>query len=194
MRPTKILLFLLLFSFCSTTETYRYELTLDDKIDEGLLTIDTTENSFINDSIVLAIQFFPKEPNSIDFYDLTFDMKFREDYESDFDGVCIGPTWNENKPGEIKITLRKDNNFKTNIDGKFNENSIEDDCSKYIYYLRYFESTADSGEIIKYGVATDYAENYPDAPNYWLVNKNNEIEKIGTTNIKKYSIKFELSK
>ena len=107
MRPTKILLFLLLFSFCSTTETYRYELILDDKIDEGLLTIDTTENLFINDSIVLSIQFFPKEPNSIDFYDLTFDMKFREDYESDFDGVCIGPTWNENKPGEIKITLKK---------------------------------------------------------------------------------------
>ena len=185
MRPTKILLFLLLFSFCSTTETYRYELILDDKIDEGLLTIDTTENSFINDSIVLTIQFFPKEPNSINFYDLTFDMKFREDYESDFDGVCIGPTWNENKPGEIKITLKKDNNFKTNINGKFYQNAIEDDCSKYIYYLRYFESTADSGEIIKYGV---------DAPNYWVVNKNNEIEKIGTTNIKKYSIKFELSK
>ena len=35
---------------------------------------------------------------------------------------------------------------------------------------------------------------HPDAPNYWSVNKNNEIEKIGTTNIKKYSIKFELSK
>ena len=121
-------------------------------------------------------------------------MKFREDYESDFDGVCIGPTWNENKPGEIKITLKKGNNFKTNINGKFYQNAIEDDCSKYIYYLRYFESTADSGEIIKYGVATDYAENYPDAPNYWSVNKNNEIEKIGTTNIKKYSIKFELSK
>ena len=121
-------------------------------------------------------------------------MKFREDYESDFDGVCIGPTWNENKPGEIKITLKKDNNFKTNINGKFYQNSTEDDCKKYIYYLRYFESTADSGEIIKYGVATDYAENYPDAPNYWSVNKNNEIEKIGTTNIKKYSIKFELSK
>ena len=77
MRPTKILLFLLLFSFCSTTETYRYELVLDDKIDEGLLTIDTNENSFINGSIVLSIQFFPKEPNSINFYDLTFDMKFK---------------------------------------------------------------------------------------------------------------------
>ena len=117
--------------------------------------------------LVLSTQFFPKEPNSINFYDLTFDMKFREDYESDFDGVCIGPTWNENKPGEIKITLKKDNNFKTNINGKFYQNAIEDDCSKYIYYLRYFESTADSGEIIKYGVATDYAENYPDAPNYF---------------------------
>ena len=47
---------------------------------------------------------------------------------------------------------------------------------------------------ILYGVATDYAELYPDAPYYWLLNKNNEIEKIGTTNIKKYSLNFELSK
>ena len=38
------------------------------------------------------------------------------------------------------------------------------------------------------------AELYPDAPYYWMLNKNNEIEKIGTTNIKKYSLNFELSK
>ncbi len=40
----------------------------------------------------------------------------------------------------------------------------------------------------------NYAELYPDAPYYWLLNKNNEIEKIGSTNIKKYSLNFELSK
>ena len=153
------------------------------------LSINTERIS--NTKYKVTIQSFPQKNEDILNYKLVFDMKFREDYESDFDGVCIGPTWNENKPGEIKITLKKDNNFKTNINGKFYQNSIEDDCKKYIYYLRYFESTADSGEIIKYGVATDYAENYPDAPNYWSVNKNNEIEKIGTTNIKKYSIKLE---
>ena len=65
---------------------------------------------------------------------------------------------------------------------------------RYIYYLRYFQANINSEKKILFGVATDYAELYPDAPNYWLVNKNNEIEKIGTSNIKKYSIYFELSK
>jgi hypothetical protein len=51
-----------------------------------------------------------------------------------------------------------------------------------------------SNQRILYGVATDYADNYPDAPNYWIVNENNEIEKIGNSNINKYSIYFELSK
>ncbi len=121
-------------------------------------------------------------------------MKFREDYESDFDGVCIGPTWNETKPGELKVILNKEDNFKSKVTANFDSNSLEDRCEKYIYYLRYFQANINSEQKIFFGVATDYAELYPDAPNYWLVNKNNEIEKIGTSNIKKYSIYFELSK
>jgi len=190
----RYLLISLLIISCTTTATYNY--SIESESDLNLIDSRFTFNIYQSNSENIEIEFqaFPKNSSMIDNIEMVFDMKFREDYESDFDGVCIGPTWNENKPGEIKITLKKDNNFKTNINGKFYQNSIEDDCKKYIYYLRYFESTADSGEIIKYGVATDYAENYPDAPNYWSVNKNNEIEKIGTTNIKKYSIKFELSK
>ena len=44
------------------------------------------------------------------------------------------------------------------------------------------------------GVATDYAEEYPDAPYIWMQNKNNDLEIIGTSNIEKYSLNFELSK
>ena len=44
------------------------------------------------------------------------------------------------------------------------------------------------------GVATDYAEEYPDAPYYWVLEKNNIIDKNGSTNIEKYSLYFELSK
>ena len=46
-------------------------------------------------------------------------MKFREDYESDFDGVCIGPTWNETKPGELTVILNKEDNFKSKVTANF---------------------------------------------------------------------------
>ena len=90
--------------------------------------------------------------------------------------------------------MSKENNFKSRAIANFDSNSINDRCSKYIYYLRFLEANIETEQKILFGVATDYAELYPDAPNYWVVNKNNEIEKIGTSNIKKYSIYFELSK
>ena len=37
-------------------------------------------------------------------------------------------------------------------------------------------------------------QKYPDAPEVWLINKNNVIDNIGDTNIEKYSLNFELSK
>ena len=46
----------------------------------------------------------------------------------------------------------------------------------------------------QYGLISRYAKDYPDAPYIWLVNKNNQLEEIGTTNIEKYSLNFELSK
>ena len=196
MKPIKIIIFIFVFSFCSFLQTYNYEFNIQDELNiyDGRLLINTTEKSFLNESINLNIQMFPNSPDQINYYILTFDMKFREDYESDFDGVCIGPTWEGNKPGELKIILIKENNFKAGIDGKLQEESLRDRCNNYIYYLRYFEAVLSNDKKILYGVATDYAELYPDAPYYWMLNKNNEIEKIGTTNIKKYSLNFELSK
>ena len=196
MKPIKIILFIFVFSFCSLLQTYNYEFGIEEipNIYDGRILINTTENSFYSDTINLDIQLFPNSPDVIKYYVLTFDMKFREDYESDFDGVCIGPTWEKNKSGELKTILSKENNFKSRIDGKLKEESLRDGCNNYVYYLRYFEAVLANDKKILYGVATDYAELYPDAPYYWLLNKNNEIEKIGTTNIKKYSLNFELRK
>ncbi|MDA9712928.1 hypothetical protein N9U17_01740, partial [Acidimicrobiaceae bacterium] len=196
LKPTKITSFIFVFSFCSLLQTYNYEFNIEEipNIYDGRISINITENSFYSDTINLDIQLFPNSPDEVKYYVLTFDMKFREDYESDFDGVCIGPTWEKNKPGELKTILSKENNFKSRIDGKLQEESLRDGCNNYMYYLRYFEVVLANDKKILYGVATDYAELYPDAPYYWLLNKNNEIEKIGTTNIKKYSLNFELSK
>ena len=196
MRPLKIITFIFLFSYCSVIQTYEYEIQLENenKKNDGILVINKIENSFFNDSIQIDFQFFPKHQTQTESYILTFDMKFREDYETDFDGVCIGPTWNNDKPGELKIVLDEEYNFKSKIVGNFETNSQMDRCTTYFYYLRYFEANLESNQKILFGVATDYAEIYPDAPNYWIVNKNNEIEKIGTSNIDKYSLYFELSK
>ena len=196
MKPTKITSFIFVFSFCSLLQTYNYEFNIEEipNIYDGRISINITENSFYSDTINLDIQLFPNSPDEVKYYVLTFDMKFREDYESDFDGVCIGLTWEKNKPGELKTILSKENNFKSRIDGKLQEESLRDGCNNYMYYLRYFEAVLANDKKILYGVATDYAELYPDAPYYWLLNKNNEIEKIGSTNIKKYSLNFELSK
>ena len=194
MKPIIIFLFIFLFTFCSVLQTYNYEIKLDgeNKKNYGRLTIDVVDNSIFNDSLEISFQFYPNSLTLSESYVLTFDMKFREDYESDFDGVCIGPTWNANKSGNLKVLLNKENNFKSRAIANFD--SINDRCTKYIYYLRFLEANIETEQKILFGVATDYAELYPDAPNYWVVNKNNEIEKIGTSNIKKYSIYFELSK
>ena len=69
-----------------------------------------------------------------------------------------------------------------------------DGCNNYYYYLRFLTVNLKNGEQILVGVATDYAKNYPDAPHVWLLNKNNQIEKLGSTKIEKYSLNFELSR
>jgi|TARA_X000001036_G_scaffold208810_1_gene196342 hypothetical protein len=196
LRPTLLILIFFLFPFCSTVDTYEYELKVDsdEKITDGVLIFNIIQNSLNSESIKLNFQFFPKYEINIESYVLTFDMKFRENYESNFDGICIGPTWNGDKPGEFEVILSKENNFKSKIIGKYEADSLEDRCTNYFFYLRYFEANLYSNQRILYGVATDYADNYPDAPNYWIVNENNEIEKIGNSNINKYSIYFELSK
>ena len=83
------------------------------------------------------------------------------------------------------------NNFKNVIVAELN--LADDGCQNYFYYLRFLEITTEQSKYLV-GVATDYAEEYPDAPYVWKLNKLNQIEEIGNSNIEKYSINFELSK
>ena len=83
--------------------------------------------------------------------------------------------------------------FKNKITGIYDQAS-QDECKNYFYYLRNLVINLDNGNQIFIGVATDYAEEYPDAPYYWVLERNNIIDKNGSTNIDKYSLYFELSK
>ena len=192
MRP----LFIFLFSFiisCSGVETQSYEILSQDdsELINLRLSIDVDHKS--NEEVNLTVQIFPKADLEIKNYLLVFDMKFREDYNDDFTGVCIGPSWENYGSGEFTMKLENKSNFKNTITGKY----IQDEgdlCSNYFYYLRFLEISTKYGDHYLIGVATDYAQAYPDAPYYWKVNKNNQIDEQGTTNIEKYSLSFELKK
>ena len=192
MRP----LFIFLFSFiisCSGVETQSYEILSQDdsELINLRLSIDVDHKS--NEEVNLTVQIFPKADLEIKNYLLVFDMKFREDYNDDFTGVCIGPSWENYGSGEFTMKLENKSNFKNTITGKY----IQDEgdlCSNYFHYLRFLEINTKNGDHYLIGVATDYAQAYPDAPYYWKVNKNNQIDEQGTTNIEKYSLSFELKK
>ena len=155
------------------------------------LSINTERIS--NTKYKVTIQSFPQKNEDILNYKLVFDMKFRDDYESDFAGVCIGPAWENYGPGEFTLNLNVSNNFKNFIIAE--DKLVDDDgCQNYFYYLRYLEITTEQQNKYLVGVATDYAEEYPDAPYVWKLNNLNQIEEIGNSNIEKYSINFELSK
>ena len=155
------------------------------------LSIDVGHKS--KEEVNLTVKIFPKSELEIKNYLLVFDMKFREDYNNDFMGVCIGPSWENYGSGEFTIKLEDKHNFKNTITGKYKQE--EDDlCSNYFYYLRFLEIETKNGDLYLIGVATDYAQEYPDAPYYWKVNKNRQIDEQGTTNIEKYSLSFELKK
>ncbi len=191
MKPFKVLIFLLLTS-CSTLTTYSYTIESENvKNIETKLVINIEYLS--KEKVKVTVQSFPISNLEIESYNLVFDMKFREDYESDFTGICIGPSWENFGPGEFSLALEKKNNFKDTISG--NINLTEDDrCGSYYYYLRFFEIKSNSGDLFFVGVATDYGKEYPDAPYIWKLNKLNQIEEIGNSNIEKYSLYFELSK
>ena len=192
----KSILYVLLSFFiisCSSTDTYRYEIssTVENKNIDSLLIFNVRESLF-NNSITIDIQSFPKYSNKIKSYEMIFDMKFREDYVSD-SNICIGPLWEEFGSGEFSIQLLKEDDFKNKITGIYDQAS-QDECKNYFYYLRNLVINLDNGDQIFIGVATDYAAEYPDAPYYWVLEKNNIIDKNGSTNIEKYSLYFELSK
>ena len=190
MKPGKLLIFSLLI-FCSNLTTYLYTIDSDDNnIIESQLSINIEYQS--KDKVKVTVQSFPVSDTNIESYNLVFDMKFREDYEGDFTGVCIGPSWEKFGPGEFSLELEKKNNFKKTIIGEINL-SEDDRCDSYFYYLRFLDIQTNDGDKYLFGVATDYAGEYPDAPYIWKQNKLNQIEVIGTSNIEKYSINFELS-
>ncbi len=190
MKPGKLLIFSLLI-FCSNLTTYLYTIESDDNnIIESQLSINIEYQS--KDKVKVTVQSFPVSDTNIESYNLVFDMKFREDYEGDFTGVCVGPSWEKFGPGEFSLELEKKNNFKKTIIGEINL-SEDDRCDSYFYYLRFLDIQTNDGDKYLVGVATDYAGEYPDAPYIWKQNKLNQIEVIGTSNIEKYSINFELS-
>ena len=191
MKPGKLLIFSLLI-FCSNLTTYSYTIDSDDNnIIESQLSINIEYLS--KDKVKVTVQSFPISDTNIESYNLVFDMKFREDYEGDFTGVCIGPSWEKFGPGEFSLELEKKNNFKKTIIGEINL-SEDDRCDSYFYYLRFLDIQTNDGDKYLVGVATDYAGEYPDAPHVWKQNKLNQIEEIGNSNIEKYSLNFELRK
>ena len=191
MKPSKLLIFSLLI-FCSNLTTYSYTIDSDDNnIIESQLSINIEYLS--KDKVKVTVQSFPISDEEIEKFNLVFDMKFREDYEDDFTGVCIGPNWEKFGPGEFSLVLEKRNNFKNTINGEINT-SEDDRCESYFYYLRFFDIQTIDGDKFLVGVATDYAREYPDAPYVWKQNKLNQIEEIGNSNIEKYSLNFELRK
>ena len=190
MKPSRIIVFLLLIS-CSNLTIYSYEIKSKDidKIDTQLV----ISIEYLSDrKVELTVQSFPISDKAIESYSLVFDMQFREDYEKDTTGVCIGPSWEIFGPGEFTMVLEKTNNFKNTIFGEINSNE-DDRCDSYFYYLRFLDIQTIDGDIYLVGVATDYAGEYPNAPYIWKQNKLNQIEVVGTSNIEKYSINFELS-
>ena len=191
MKPSKLLIFSLLI-FCSNLTNYSYTIESDDtNYIESQLSINI--EYLTKDKVKVTVQYFPTSDKEIEKINLVFDMKFREDYKSDFTGVCIGPSWETFGPGEFSLVLEKKNNFKNTIIGEINTKE-DDRCESYFYYLRFFDIQTIDGDKYLVGVATDYAGDYPDAPYVWKQNKLNEIEVIGNSNIEKYSLNFELSK
>ena len=191
MKPYKFLIFSFII-FCSTVSTYSYTIESDQNIDIINTNLSINTERISNTKYKVTIQSFSQKNKDILNYKLVFDMKFRDDYESDFAGVCIGPAWENYGPGEFTLNLSVSNNFKNEIIAEFNL-ADDDGCQNYFYYLRFLEITTEQSKYLV-GVATDYAEEYPDAPYVWKLNKLNLIEEIGNSNIEKYSINFELSK
>jgi len=191
LKPGKVLIFFLLIS-CSHLTIYSYTIESEDISNiETQIVINIEYLS--RDKVKVTVQSFPISDEEIENFNLVFDMKFREDYESDFTGVCVGPSWEKFGPGEFSLVLEKEDNFKNTIIGEMNLND-DDRCENYFYYLRFLYIQTVSGDIYLVGVATDYAGGYPDAPFIWKQNKLNQIEVIGNSNIEKYSLDFELSK
>ena len=190
MKPPSLLIFLLIIC-CSSVSTHSYTIKSKENMDIINTNLSINSEMLSNTKYKVTIQSFPQKNKDIVNYKLVFDMKFRDDYESDFAGVCIGPAWENYGPGEFTLNLDVSNNFKNFIIAEY-DLAEDDGCQNYFYYLRFLEITTKHNKYLV-GVATDYAEQYPDAPYVWKLNNLNIIEETGSSNIEKYSINFELS-
>ncbi len=144
MKPSKVLIFFLLIS-CSHLTIYSYTIESEDISNiETQIVINIEYPS--KDKVKVTVQSFPISDEEIENFNLVFDMKFREDYESDFTGVCVGPSWEKFGPGEFSLVLEKEDNFKNTIIGEINL-SDDDGCENYYYYLRFLYIQTISGDV-----------------------------------------------
>ena len=187
-----LIFFVLVLFSCSTqyAETYPIETTAIDYpyIENVEFIISEDDESF---SLVVNV-FTQDNQQQLDKIFITFDMKFKESYESDKTGVCIGPVWDEAGAGDLSIFLftQDEGLFTGTIDAA--KSKVEDECANYFYYVRYLSLYLKDETQVLYGVATDYARNFPDAPEVWLKDKKNNTIIIGESNIEKYSLNFTL--
>ena len=100
MKPYTFLIFLFII-FCSSVSTYSYTIKSDENMDFINTNLSINTERISNTKYKVTIQSFPKNNKDIVNYKLVFDMKFRDDYESDFAGVCIGPSWENYVHGEF---------------------------------------------------------------------------------------------
>ena len=188
----RLIFFFLAFFSCSDqyVETYPIKNTISEspyiEIIEFLISED-------DESFTLIVNILTQDrKEKVDEIIVTFDMKFKESYESGKAGVCIGPVWDKAGAGDLTVVLSSQDQglFTGSINAA--KSKVQDECNNYFYYVRYLSLYLNDETQILYGVATDYAKNSPDAPEIWLKdNKNNTII-IGESNIQKYSLNFTL--
>ena len=141
MKPGKLLIFSLLI-FCSNLTTYSYTIDSDDNnIIESQLSINIEYLS--KDKVKVTVQSFPASDKEIEKFNLVFDMKFREDYEDDFTGVCIGPNWEKFGPGEFSLVLEKKNlnqvkQTTNGIVGRFHKDLKKTSASSTFFLCMFF--------------------------------------------------------
>ena len=153
---TQLLFIVLFFSFCNQIENLSYEIKSINNLENVDTKLSIGIENKLNSKTELTFQFFPKNPDNIESYLLVFDMTFREDYQNDFNDVCVGPSWTKFGPGEFSIKLDKKSNFKNSIVGIIDKN-FSDRCDTYFFYMRTLEIQLKDNKTILMGVASDYA-------------------------------------
>ena len=109
-----------LFLFCSTVARNSYTIESENNEDIINTNLSIKTEKISNKKVKVTVQSFPEKITGVQNYKLVFDMKFRDDYESDFTGVCVGPSWENFGPGEFTLYLDVSNNFKNLLLGNTN--------------------------------------------------------------------------